>query len=86
MEIKQAIQLIVDMNILISEGAKKALENEDNLIQFVDEILEQYYETEGNKKTLTRVLGKEVIDCIIEYANEVNAKADFIVTNVYKTI
>lgn len=78
MKIKEAIQLIVNMNILISPGAKQALVNEDNLITFVNEILEQYYETEGNKETLTRLLRKEVIDCIIDYANEKNAAADFL--------
>lgn len=76
MEIKEAVTSIGKKADIMKAGAKKALENRDDMIDFVDMMLEQYNETEGNKELMNKVFGSDVMKCIIEYAREVNAFAD----------
>lgn len=82
MEIKQAITSIGDKADIMKAGVNKALANRDDMIDFVDMMLEQYNETEGNKNLMNQVFGSDVMKCIIEYAREVNAFADVQLMNL----
>ena len=82
MEIKQAITSIGDKADIMKAGVNKAQANRDDMIDFVDMMLEQYNETEGNKNLMNQVFGSDVMKCIIEYAREVNAFADVQLMNL----
>jgi hypothetical protein len=76
MKILKAIESIRDKAAILKNGADQALLNEDTLKDFVSMMLEQYNETEGNKKRMNAIFTPEVMKCLVEYARSVNAFAD----------
>ena len=81
MDINQAIQYIGTKTPLMLESALLALESNNNKIEFVNSILEQYYETEGNKSTLTRLYGECVLNVLISWSKAENQRQEQFVMN-----
>lgn len=79
--ITEAIQSIVDKNNLISAGAKSALESEEKLIGFSNEIFEQCAEEGTNQNRLENIFGEDVIKTILEFIKRKAVEHDFIVMN-----
>ena len=82
MKIKEAVTSIGDKADIMKAGVNKALANRNDMIDFVDMMLEQYNETEGNKELMNKVFTPEVMKCLLEYAREVNAFADVQLMNL----
>jgi len=82
MNIQEALdKMSINAKGLLKTSVEKAREGDDNLIEFVDMMLDQYFDGEqsdpkSNKNKLDKIFGEDVIKCLIEYANKVNALAD----------
>jgi hypothetical protein len=76
MHIHEAIKHIGEKAEILKSESKKAIEDDKKLIDFVSMMLEQYFETEGNKKRMNSIFTSEVMKCLIEYARMINAFAD----------
>jgi len=63
--IRTAVEIMAKHNVILSHGAKIALESEEKFNSFVKEIMEQYNESLSNKKRLYRVFGEAVINSIV---------------------
>ena len=87
MHIHQAMKIIGQKAPLLKPAADKSIKNKDHLIQFVDELIEQYNEPEkgdidSNKKRMDRIFGNDVMQCIVQYANYINAWAEIKLANL----
>jgi len=67
---------------ILEHAAREAINQGGNKeIEFVNTILEQYHETEGNAKFLTDKLGKDVIKCFQQWANVMAVEQDYFIMN-----
>jgi len=81
MEIKEAVKLIADKNTIISEGAKLALKDDNKLIEFTNEIVEQCAEEGTNQERLEKMFGKDTIAAILNWNKRKAVEQDIFVMN-----
>lgn len=81
MTIKDAIKIVAHRKNYIAFSAEMALEDESRTIDFINLILEQYFECDGNKEQLITSYGKDTLDTIIQYGKTIQAQNESIVMN-----
>ena len=78
MHIHKAIKIIGKKAPMLKPAADRSLKDDDHLIKFVEEMLEQYNEPENghpksNRKRMNGMFGEDVMQCLVKYAKQVNA-------------
>ena len=76
MKIEEALRIMGEKFPALKYTATKAINNEKELIKFLNTILSQYNETPGNKERMDDQFGEDVMKCFIDKANEINAWAE----------
>jgi len=76
MHINAALKIIADKFPILKQAAIEAATNEQALINLITTILDQYYESEGNKQRLINLFGEDVMTCLIAKSKEINAWAE----------
>ena len=76
MHINAALKVIRDRFPILKHAAIKAATDEQALLDLVTTILDQYYETPGNKERLTNLFGEDVMICLIAKSKEINSWAE----------
>lgn len=82
MEILEAIKKIANIKSIVASGAKAALTNHDDLMIFVNQITDNYYESELNQTRLKQMFGDDVIESILDYSRKKAVEQDFIVSEL----
>lgn len=73
MKILEALQIIASKSSIHEAGFNKAKQSEKGLNDFVSVMLQQYYETEGNRVHLIEIYGEEVMNCLVSYAKMIDS-------------
>ncbi len=76
MHINAALKTIGDKWPLLKAATVRAATDQDALIELIDMMLHQYNQTEGNKERMNRMFGEDVMKCLVDKANEINAWAE----------
>ena len=81
MEILTAVDLIAHKFPLMRESAKIAKNNNNELINFVNVVLDQYYETSEQQERIIKMFGKEVMNCLVKWAKKEALRQEYFVMN-----
>lgn len=67
MEIREAIEHISKSDSIIALGSKQALENDNDLILFVNQIVDQANQSDAIHQNLIKLFGAEAIQAILDF-------------------
>jgi hypothetical protein len=85
MEIREAIEHISKSHSIIALGSKQALENDNDLILFVNQITEQVNLSNAIKEKLFKLFGAEAMQAILDFSLRKSVEQDFIVMNKFQS-
>lgn len=81
LDIRTAIRSIAEKDTIISEGAKLALQDDNKMIEFTNEIVEQCAEEGTNQQRLEKMFDKDTIAVILNWNKRKAVEQDIFVMN-----
>ena len=74
-------QVAVKFPIWEHSAREAIIEGGNKEIEFINSVLDQYNETEGNAKQMEEKLGIDVIKCLQQWANKKAVEQDYFIMN-----